>query len=109
MKSKRILAVVSALTFVFIYGCGKEPPSPAATQSGAAQAVAPMTFRDCDDCPEMVAIPAGSFMMGSPPSEAQRGFNEEPQHQVTIARKFAAGKFEVTFAELGPGLTDFSR
>ena len=26
------------------------------------------TFRDCPECPEMVVIPAGSFMMGSPPS-----------------------------------------
>ena len=99
MNRRRILSIVSALTFVLIYGCGKESPPPAATQAAAVQAVAPTTFRDCDDCPEMVAIPAGSFMMGSPPSEAQRGFDEEPQHQVTIARKFAAGKFEVTFGE----------
>ena len=27
-------------------------------------------FRDCTDCPEMVVVPAGSFMMGSPESEA---------------------------------------
>ncbi len=30
------------------------------------------TFRDCPDCPEMVVIPAGSFMMGSPASEPER-------------------------------------
>ena len=27
------------------------------------------TFRDCAECPEMVVIPAGSFMMGSPANE----------------------------------------
>ena len=44
-------------------------------------------FQDCDVCPEMVVLPAGEFMMGSPPNEAQ-GRNEGPQHHVQI---FAAG------------------
>ena len=29
------------------------------------------TFRDCADCPLMVVVPAGSFMMGSPDSEEE--------------------------------------
>lgn len=61
-----------------------------------AAAVAP-TFRDCDVCPALVAIPAGSFRMGSPASEGHS--QEAPQHAVTIARAFAVGKFEVTFDE----------
>jgi formylglycine-generating enzyme required for sulfatase activity len=56
-------------------------------------------FKDCDACPEMVVIPAGSFTMGSPASEPGRYGDEHPQHQVTISRQFAAGKFEVTFDE----------
>jgi formylglycine-generating enzyme required for sulfatase activity len=56
-------------------------------------------FRDCDGCPEMVVIPAGRFTMGSPASEPQRDSDEGPQHQVNIARPFAAGKYEVTFDE----------
>ena len=63
----------------------------------AAHAQTPGTaFRDCDVCPEMVAIPAGSYTMGSPESQAGRDDNEGPRHEVTLARAFAAGKFEVT-------------
>ena len=56
-------------------------------------------FRDCDVCPEMVVVPAGSFMMGSPPSEEGRDDDEGPVHRVMIAEPFAAGKYEVTFEE----------
>jgi formylglycine-generating enzyme required for sulfatase activity len=56
-------------------------------------------FRECAVCPEMVVVPAGSFMMGSPPGEEGRHESEGPQHRVTIARPFAVGRFEVTFAE----------
>ena len=56
-------------------------------------------FRDCAECPEMVVVPAGSFTMGSPPSEKGRGDDEGPQHPVTIPAPFAVGKYEVTFEE----------
>ena len=56
-------------------------------------------FRDCPQCPEMVVVPAGSFMMGSPPSEKYRSNDEGPQRRVTFGHAFAVGKYEVTFAE----------
>ena len=56
-------------------------------------------WRDCDDCPEVVAIAAGSFTMGSPASEAGRYDREGPAHEVTIARPFAIGVYEVTLDE----------
>ena len=56
-------------------------------------------FRDCAECPEMVVIPAGSFMMGSPESEEGHRRFEAPVHRVTIAKPFAVGVYEVTFAE----------
>ncbi|MGI9406444.1 MAG: SUMF1/EgtB/PvdO family nonheme iron enzyme, partial [Hyphomicrobiaceae bacterium] len=57
------------------------------------------SFRDCDACPEMVVVAAGSFMMGSPKNEAGRDKHEGPQRQVKIGRAFAVAKFEVTFDE----------
>src|SRR6202142_4580791 len=57
-------------------------------------------FRECDKCPEMVVVPAGSFTMGSPANEANREPEREgPQHSVTISKPFAAGRFAVTFDE----------
>jgi formylglycine-generating enzyme required for sulfatase activity len=41
-------------------------------------------------------IPAGEFVMGSPPTEANRNADEGPQHQVRITRPFFFGIFEVT-------------
>lgn len=49
--------------------------------------------------PEMVVIPAGTFMMGSPDSEPARESHEGPQHRVTIARPFALGRYAVSQAE----------
>jgi formylglycine-generating enzyme required for sulfatase activity len=44
---------------------------------------------------EMVQIPGGTFMMGSPETEAQRLDRESPQHQVTVP-SFFMGKYTVT-------------
>jgi formylglycine-generating enzyme required for sulfatase activity len=55
-------------------------------------------FRECaKDCPEMVVVPAGEFMMGSPADESDHYDNEDPLHRVTIVRSLAVSKFEVTF------------
>ncbi len=71
----------------------------AAQARGAAErlaSVADREFVDCKDCPAMVALPSGTFWMGSPPTEADR-IDDEIQHRVRISVPFAIGKTEVTF------------
>ena len=63
-------------------------------------------FRDCPECPELVVVPEGTYMMGSPSSEAGRYGDEGPVHRVTIARPFAVGVYEVTFAEWDACVSD---
>ena len=80
-----------------------------AEEARRAEALRPRRFRDCDACPEVV-VPAGSYMMGSPASEAGRYDNEGPVHRVTIAQPFVVGVYEVTRGEFGRfvGATGYS-
>ena len=48
-------------------------------------------------------VPAGSYMMGSPASEAGRDYDEGPRHRVMIGYPLAVGVYEVTFAEWDSG------
>jgi formylglycine-generating enzyme required for sulfatase activity len=56
-------------------------------------------FKECEKCPEMVVVPAGSFTMGSPGDERGRDSDEGPQHSVSISRSFAVGRYSVMFDE----------
>jgi formylglycine-generating enzyme required for sulfatase activity len=62
----------------------------------AACAYGSGSSRDCPTCPEMVVVPAGSFAMGSPPDELNRGDDEGPVRIVTFDASFAIGRTEVT-------------
>jgi formylglycine-generating enzyme required for sulfatase activity len=49
--------------------------------------------------PDLVVMPAGSFMMGSPDGEEGRFDNEGPVHRVTFERGFAISRTEITVAD----------
>ena len=57
-------------------------------------------FKECKECPEMIVIPSGTFVMGGDP-DASGPWRREvlPPHRVTIAQPFAIGKYEVTVGE----------
>jgi formylglycine-generating enzyme required for sulfatase activity len=63
-------------------------------------------FKDCEDCPEMVALAAGEFMMGSPGGEFERRQPEGPPRRVAIARRFAIGRFEITMDQFSAFVAD---
>lgn len=52
--------------------------------------------KDCEACPELVVLPQGSFVMGSPDSEPERDTDEGPQRTVRINYTLAVGRYEIT-------------
>src|SRR5215831_11229874 len=76
----------------------QEPPRPLSSAEECALKPGD-TFKECDTCPELVVVPSGSFVMGSPNGEPGRYDDESPQHQVTISRPIAVGKFTVRVDE----------
>jgi formylglycine-generating enzyme required for sulfatase activity len=58
------------------------------------------SFKECaSNCPEMIVVPAKSFIMGSSKSEPGHEAREEPQHEVGVPQPLAISKNEMTFAE----------
>ena len=71
---------------------------PAARQTAAALTKYTDTIPNTKVTFEMLPIPAGTFVMGSPASESGRNADEGPQHKVTL-KAFYVGAKEVTWAE----------
>lgn len=102
-------------------------------RSGALDVQPGKNFRDCPECPEMVVIPAGTFLMGSSEADTERDLAsvplpgpglatmmgitdrgrakkfmayEHPQHLITISKDFALGKYLVTTGEFAAFVRD---
>jgi len=110
MRLPRIVrGLVGLLAFLFVPSCAptsRNPETPAA-RSVPQQEPAPQTVPQ-QELPktkavdlgggvklEMVCIPAGKFLMGSPKDEVGRQ-NDEVQHEVIFSQPFYLGKYEVT-------------
>ena len=94
---------VLVLLCMALPACGRP-----AEEAEAGAALAENEFQDCPECPVMVALPPGRYLMGSPAGEALDEApknvhyvlkHEKPQVEVEIAYPMAMGKYEVTFAE----------
>ncbi len=99
MRLTSITLLVLALALAL--GQASAQPAPATVlATDQEQTLKPKDiFKDCPDCPEMVVIPAGKFLMGSKEQNPGDEGNEGPQHEVIIAKPFAVGRFSVTFEE----------
>ncbi|MBV9563938.1 MAG: SUMF1/EgtB/PvdO family nonheme iron enzyme [Bradyrhizobium sp.] len=88
--------------------CASNVPPIAAPSARTAQGLSPTeecalkprdVFRDCENCPEMVVVPAGQVLMGSSTGDINNGLaaaNEWPQHQAAVKQPIAVGRFEIT-------------
>ncbi|HUS24759.1 MAG TPA: SUMF1/EgtB/PvdO family nonheme iron enzyme [Candidatus Binatia bacterium] len=80
----------------------REKPGPRKAPRSSRTVIATLTsgatFRDCPQCPLMVAVPAGDFQMGSVPGPGAAAW-EGPAHRVTLAHPLAVARDEVTFGE----------
>jgi len=91
--------VCVALGIIYLIGAPlliTNPRHVSVAKNIAAEQYLRPTFRDCGNCPEMVAVPAGEFMMGSPADEPRRQWEEGFPRRVVIKKPFAIGRFEVT-------------
>ena len=117
---KAIMMVLALASTLLLGGCVSPyspPPKPSIPVAEKPKPpVDPVqtkgTFRDCAECPEMIRVPAGDYMMGSPSKELEalkrmslkedsrvfKGY-DLPVHQVVIEKPFAVGVKEVTRGE----------
>ncbi|MEZ5757152.1 MAG: SUMF1/EgtB/PvdO family nonheme iron enzyme [Emcibacteraceae bacterium] len=79
--------IIFSLLLAFLQGCS----------SGDDAQI--QSIVDCDNCPEMVFIPAGEFMMGARPYDKNAFDWEQKLHRVVIEDGFYMGKYEVTFQQ----------
>lgn len=83
-----------ALWLAAAAACGGDPPAPARPALAPYTETIPGTRVSFD----MIPIPGGRFLMGSPPDEPGRGEAEGPQHEVEV-EPFWIGRCEVTWDE----------
>lgn len=76
---------------MFVRAAGVLPAAAAALYFSIALAADPApgnTFRDCPDCPEIMVVPAGEFVMGS--TLAETGHTDEKPSTLSVLRKHSA-------------------
>ena len=72
-----------------IYWATKVRPYQLSASAESGLKLGDKPFKECEDCPEMVVLPPGRFVMGDE--------DNGPRHEVTISYRVAVGRYEVTF------------
>jgi sulfatase modifying factor 1 len=102
-------SVVGSLLLLSLAAQGSAVSADESASATPDSVAAGTRFRDCDECPEMIVAPAGSFTIGSPPTEPGRRDDEGPQRTIRIGQLFAVGRFEVTRRQYEAFLRDAGR
>lgn len=115
MKSRYwwLLGLAAGIAVILLLPNGEDPNMPVTPEpnvGGTAAMICPfddlivrcgsdIDFKDCNNCPEMVLVPSGKFMMDTPGNAAWQRDAWSPPHEVRIGKAIAVGKFEITFDE----------
>ena len=95
-----MLRIVTVVMLIGLVGGADALAQPPASDRAPNRKSAPLkpgqSLKECRNCPELMVLPSGTFMMGSPADEPERR-ESEVYRSVTIARPFAMGKTEVTW------------
>src|SRR3972149_3218115 len=96
MSARFATMLILALALFGTAAAQAREPAPGGVATGQpANAKPGQVFKDCDECPEMVVVPAGIYIMGLNAAIKR----SQPAHRVNIAKPFALGRFQVTWAE----------
>lgn len=89
-RPKKIMTTLGAVLAVafFSFACD-------AGQGPASKLKPGTVFKDCPDCPQLVVIPAGLYIMGLNATSKR----SKPAHRVNIKKPFALGRYELKFSE----------
>jgi formylglycine-generating enzyme len=94
--------VIPAWKFLAVFAFGAMALQPPAAFADAK----PRSVRDCPDCPELVVLRTGTYLMGADAAEGRThglpprlAAREQPRHPVTVARTIAFGRYEITLDE----------
>ena len=95
-RKKQKVAVLTPPPNIF-----RQPSSgkPAQRQPG-------QSFQDCQNCPEMIVIPRGSYQMGARPGGDFSSATDLPLHQVTISHALAVSRSEISFNQWDACVSD---
>jgi Sulfatase-modifying factor enzyme 1 len=94
------VTILGFLTMNVTQAEGQRPPS----QTQERDLQPSNAFRECEDCPEMIVVPPGRFLMGA--RKGEETFADTPQHPVRISAAFAVAKLEVTVEQYAAFVRD---
>lgn len=90
MKRSTLTSLALLGLFALLQACAT-PADPSATAD-------PVPFRDCENCPEMVPLPPGEFVMGYDSGKQ----TERPSHMASVEKPFAIARTEITYDQYMP-------